>query len=213
MSKTIDNNNLLNDPELFNNDQDELKKYIRSIEIVEEPSRNNKIMSIIGIMEFYGGYPSSDILKDYKIEISDRTFEKFKNNILNRYEDNDDSNYEIISNKLSEIILNDGNEMPNIIYTHIEHYNNVPCYFRFLNNGDLTYGKLLYIYTIAYRLMYMLENKHGKIVQLSPFMLNRGTSNGPYQIWGHDIGDLIYNGGSKLEIYEDYIICDFSVDS
>jgi hypothetical protein len=32
-----------------------------------------------------------------------------------------------------------------------------------------------------------------------PGMLNRATSTGPYGIWGHDLGDLVLEGATKLD--------------
>jgi len=79
----------------------------------------------------------------------------------------------------------------------------------------LTNLVVTYAYTIAYKLMYDLEDfsvQHptGEI----PGMLNRQRSTGPFGIWGHHIGDLVYNGINHLAVVnEDTLFCQFGCDS
>jgi len=46
----------------------------------------------------------------------------------------------------------------------------------------------------AYVEIYSAEADPGHV----PGTLNRGRSEGPYGIWGHDIGDLVLEGAAKL---------------
>jgi hypothetical protein len=81
------------------------------------------------------------------------------------------------------------------------------------DNGPLTAGHLLWIYTVAYQTVYALEEEEDGDPGHISGMLNRAKSNGPFGIWGHDITDLVYNGGSTVHIYEEYVICEFDCDS
>lgn len=47
----------------------------------------------------------------------------------------------------------------------------------------------------AYAEIYAAEKDPGHI----PGTLNRSTSDGPYGIWGHDLGDLVLEGAEKKE--------------
>lgn len=44
-------------------------------------------------------------------------------------------------------------------------------------------------------------------------MLNRCETDGEFGIWGHDIGDLIYNGSGKIDIGDEYIYVNLYCDS
>ena len=109
------------------------------------------------------------------------------------------------------------------IYTSITYPVSNPARFKItVTRGvDVTYGILLYAYTLSYQKMYEIESKHGKTKKEKDNshpgyisgMLNRDLSTGPYGIWGHDITDLLYNGSSGIEIYQDYIVCHFDCDS
>ena len=81
---------------------------------------------------------------------------------------------------------------------------------------DVTYGKVLYLYTYAYQHMYELEDEDvGEETGNVPGMLNRAMSEGRFGIWGHSIGDLAYNGASTIEYADDgeTVVCRFSCDS
>lgn len=80
---------------------------------------------------------------------------------------------------------------------------------------NITNLVILYAYSIAYKLVYLLEDDDvgGPTGTLSPTMLNRSTSNGRFGIWGHYIENLIYNGYSNVFINENEIFAHFSCDS
>ena len=62
----------------------------------------------------------------------------------------------------------------------------------------------------AYKKIYNEENiTMNKTIKNNSSLLNRGTSNGKYGIWGHDIDDLYI---SSIVIYENGII-DLGIDS
>lgn len=78
----------------------------------------------------------------------------------------------------------------------------------------VTYGMLLYAYTLAYQHIYKIEDEDvGAPTGNIPGMLNRLDSSGRFGIWGHHIGDLCYNGLSKINIYDKFVVCEFSCDS
>jgi len=74
---------------------------------------------------------------------------------------------------------------------------------------------ILYAYSIAYKLVYFLEDEDvGSLTgTLASNMLNRSISNGRFGIWGHYIEDLIYNGYSNVFINGNEIFANFSCDS
>lgn len=86
----------------------------------------------------------------------------------------------------------------------------------------VTYGYLLYLHTLAYQEIYAREDdavkESGEDVKNIPGMLNRQQTEGPFGIWGHSIGDLVYNGYSEVKVFRDNdgtasVLCDFSCDS
>ena len=79
-------------------------------------------------------------------------------------------------------------------------------------NVNLTFGMLLYIYTVAYQLVYKIEDAEN-CPQVSASCVNMGTTAGYFGIWGHYICDLLYNGSSTIMIGGDYIKCEFHCDS
>jgi len=107
----------------------------------------------------------------------------------------------------------------NSIYVHIDYPVSVPCVMEFTlckNKKDITFGELLYIYTVGYQLMYIseeTEEQSNHNVEPIPGMLNRSSTNGMFGIWGHYITDLVYNGISEINVSPDYICCKFSCDS
>lgn len=78
--------------------------------------------------------------------------------------------------------------------------NKYPAIFEFIINYQLTNKILLYLYSVAYQFMYYLEDNDTKFNPL-------------YTIYGHDISDLFYNGSSKLEIYNNYVVFNAECDS
>jgi len=91
-----------------------------------------------------------------------------------------------------------------------------PAIIKFTCASDyrITYGMLLYLYAIAYRYVYELEdNDAGPTENISKNCFNRDISNGRFGIVGHHIKDLAYNGISEINVYDDYITCKFDCDS
>jgi hypothetical protein len=83
-----------------------------------------------------------------------------------------------------------------------------------------TYALLLYYHALVYQEIYYREdttsgaNPPGN----NPGTYNRVTTNGPYGIWGHRIGDLCYNGNSTVTTFVDAdgvasALCAFDCDS
>ncbi|KAM9955690.1 hypothetical protein ACTFIW_002330 [Dictyostelium discoideum] len=77
----------------------------------------------------------------------------------------------------------------------------------------LTNIELLAIYSKAWQWVYQEEEKESGNPGNINGMLNRAKSYGRYGIYGHDITDLAYNGGSLIKIYNGFVVCKFSVDS
>lgn len=109
--------------------------------------------------------------------------------------------YEIIDSNISTI------------YTVISYPLSKEAIFKFTSTTPITYGMLLYAYNLAYQKIYELEEQDAGNPGHIPGMLNRNSSDGRFGIWGHDLGDLIYNGYSTIKIYDDYVICKFDCDS
>lgn len=102
----------------------------------------------------------------------------------------------------------------NIIYVTIDYSLTNKAVLKFTSNVPVTYGLLLYAYTMAYQLVYKTEDEDvGTPTGHIPGMLNRAKSNGRFGIWGHDIGDLVYNGNSCISIFDNHVICYFLCDS
>jgi hypothetical protein len=103
------------------------------------------------------------------------------------------------------------------ICVNIEYPLTNEAYIEFiLNEGiEVTYGFILYAYTIAYQLVYKIEEEidDKNPGNISSKMLNRARSNGRYGIWGHAITDLCYNGYSSIWIHSNYVRCGFDCDS
>ncbi len=71
-------------------------------------------------------------------------------------------------------------------------------------------GELLWEISQTYKKIYDEENKSTTISPgYIPGMMNRNKTNGKYGIWGHDLGDLVFEG---IEIYDNGTI-DFFVGS
>lgn len=82
------------------------------------------------------------------------------------------------------------------------------------DTSDLTLGKVLYLYTQAYQHMYKCEDDDvGAVTENISGMFNRQKSSGRFGIWGHHIGDLVYNGFSSIKVYGDIAVAHFSCDS
>lgn len=102
-----------------------------------------------------------------------------------------------------------------VMYAKIDYPTRRPAYFRIEYERDITYGMLLYGYTLAYQQLYKLEDEDvGHATgQISSHIANRATSEGRFGIWGHCLEDLVYNGGSTVHVRADHILAEFSCDS
>lgn len=79
-----------------------------------------------------------------------------------------------------------------------------------------TYASLWYAHAAAYRMMYRLEEMYvsREIKTVNPSMMNRETTAGPFGIWGHALGDLVYNGQYEIDgLPNQFIVCDLDCDS
>lgn len=180
-----------------------MDEILENVEVIEGNTKHKILKIEKDIFSVYGGHPSDELNTDH---ISNFVFEG--------YDDEDDEQLEELntSNKKSKKKLSRNVKYVVAVISYpIEN----PALFKFdCSNIELTYGKLLYLYTYAYQLMYKLENEDvGVPTENIPGMLNRGKSEGRFGIWGHDITDLIYNGGSTLRFTNDTVICEFDVDS
>lgn len=100
------------------------------------------------------------------------------------------------------------------MYAEITYPLTNPALIKFNCTQPITYGMVLYLFTVAYQLVYDLEEQDdGHPGQISPTLINRATSEGRFGIWGHDISDLLYNSVSTIKIYENHIFVDLSCDS
>lgn len=100
------------------------------------------------------------------------------------------------------------------IYTYITYPLTAPGIFKFTSRSQITYAKLLYAYTWSYQEVYRIENSQD-VEKLIPGMYNRIHTHGRYGIWGHVIGDLIYNGNHQITYGPDKtsVVCIFDCDS
>lgn len=121
------------------------------------------------------------------------------------------------------------------IYTRISYPLAEPVFSHYvLKDGiEVKYSTILYANACAYKDIYMLEDEQCFEGNKAPlmgekaaanagvdaagkrevFMMNRASSDGPFGIWGHVIGDLVYNGGSTVYVNEDTVFCEFYCDS
>lgn len=121
-----------------------------------------------------------------------------------------------------------GTPLPTRVYTLHNYPLSRDVYSRFeldqthFKSDKLTLGHLLYIYTLAYQEIYNQEDdavvENGKVVKNIPGMANRERTEGPFEIWGHSIGDLDYNGSGSVVVFTDSddqtaILCEFDCDS
>jgi hypothetical protein len=149
----------------------------------------------------YGGLPAD------KLDVSrvmDYTFEHFGDGddkeSVDSVDDADDEESVAKNIIKAQKVLEGINYVVAVIYYPVSS----PAVFKFDCSAiDVTYGKVLYLYTYAYQHMYKLEHEDG------------GLHAGRFGIWGHSIGDLAYNGVSTIEYADDgeTVICRFSCDS
>ena len=165
----------------------------------------------------YIGRPSQDL----------SSYEQFMDELMVSYDDlgvmyeEDGEDYEEIMGMTREDLVNRLNEVvsPNVknIYTAIDYPLSRPANFKFTieDNLDVTYGFLLYTYSVAYQIVCDIEDKEDGDPGTIPGLLNRAQSNGQFGIWGHGIGDLVYNGSSNVSVSNsgEDVWCYFDVDS
>lgn len=102
-----------------------------------------------------------------------------------------------------------------VVYTSIAYPLSQPAYMKWILKKEATFLDLISLHAQAYNLIYQLENQtsaEGDPGHIEG-MWNRKNSDGMFGIWGHDIGDLVYNGNSTITIRADHVVCAFGVDS
>lgn len=115
-----------------------------------------------------------------------------------------------LSKKLNTVI----NSNVKCLYVMISYPLSNPAVVKFTCEQSITYGLILFLTTAAYQIVYHTEEQDDcDPGYISPNCLNRETSHGRFGIWGHVIGDLVYNGNSEIKIYNDYLICELDCDS
>lgn len=180
-----------------------MDEILENVEIIEGNTKHKILKTEQNIFSAYGGHPRDELNTSC---VSNFVFEGYGDEDDDQLEELDNSN-----KKANEKLSLNVKYVVAVITYPIEN----PALFKFdCSNIELTYGKLLYLYTYAYQLMYKLEDEDvGAPTENIPGLLNRGKSEGRFGIWGHDISDLIYNGNSTLRFTHDTVICEFDVDS
>lgn len=110
---------------------------------------------------------------------------------------------------LQKVVHHVGTALPQkYIYTYTTYPFSRPvvCKFTLKDNVPMTYGILLYAYTVAYQSIYelVLSARHD---------LPDDPSEDTIEISGHGIEDLCYNGISLVKINGSSVWCEFDVDS
>ncbi|ARF08741.1 hypothetical protein Catovirus_1_791 [Catovirus CTV1] len=131
------------------------------------------------------------------------------------FSDDDDSGItsELVKNITTEKLKTRLKGEIKYIYTNIDYPLTYPSIFKFTCKIPVTYGLLLYAYTVAYQLTYIIEEEEDDDPGHIPGMLNRAISKGRFGIWGHDIDDLVYNGYSDITYDTNSVVCEFYCDS
>ncbi|KAN0003991.1 hypothetical protein ACTFIZ_010164 [Dictyostelium cf. discoideum] len=171
--------------------------------------KTSKVIKKIDNMFGYYGAPRNEV-KDLEIFASNL---EDNARYMKKYDNDYDESKKEEGPLIKKVLLGDGIKY---VYCKIDSYNSNPCTIKVTRSDPATpisNIELLAIYTKAYQYMYEKEDEAVGNPGHIPGMLNRAKSSGPYGIWGHDIGDLVYNGLSQVLIFNDFIHCDFSVDS
>jgi hypothetical protein len=201
---------------------DQIETIIKSFSQIDLDELNNLLFLkqsfyLKNVFE-YAKTPSDNTFPECSLEYFCDTFTKFNEETEDEEIDNKMilKSKELISNDISEIIV------------HITYPVNTPAIFKYeCSNIDITYGLILYLYTYSYQKMYDIESETStKPVTNIPGMINRDATDGMFGIWGHVIGDLVYNGLSSITIYDKpyidnnginrvkrILLCDFDCDS
>ena len=181
------------------------------IEVIDKlPDFVSTKQEVLNVFQKYTNYPSLDISvfeesNDSSDEIFNSYYKTFSyyDKVIDDYKQlNDDDDIKSTFNK----------NLNNIkyIYIIIDH--------SIINNGlfkltckpelnMLTYGKIIYAYTIAYQTLYNIDKE---ILTKQQYIKNHFFFNKEFTE-SNEIDDLIYNGNSNISIYNDEqsLICNF----
>lgn len=143
----------------------------------------------------------NNLCKDYthcpsnKLTTLDDYYKTFKKNIA----------------KASKIIDDDLTD----IYIRVNYPLETEAVIKFISKEKITYGVLFFAHTIAYQIIYDIEDFDvgAPTGNLFPNLLNRASSEGRFGIWGHVIEDLIFNGNCSIKANNTDIVCTFECDS
>lgn len=183
--------------------------FIQSVTLIDYIKHDNPVASkknILDMERYYGrlGRPSDNISSssnyyDYMLKCFNKYYE---------YYDSDDEEYIEAQKYLEDdakkfdSLLKEKVET-NVVVINIDYPLTNKAYFIFNINNEynVTYCDLLYLHTIAYKLTYLIEETDDENPGNIPGMLNRAKSSGRFGIWGHCLGDLVYNGHCELTMY------------
>lgn len=180
---------------------------VESIEILDEmPDLGEKENSENNVFDYFGR--PCMIVSSYEEFIREIMEE-----LESRSDHDSDSDSEDPDSKFSIEKMHEKLNNIKHIYTIIDYPLTKSSIFKFTWKQDVTYGMVLYAYTVAYQLTYKIEEEDDEDPGYIPGMFNRATSKGRFGIWGHDIEDLVYNGSSEINYYHDSISCNFDCDS
>ena len=129
-------------------------------------------------------------------------------NNLEKYLKNIQSKIKPLENKLKKVV----NDQIKTIYTIVSFPVKNSAKFKFECKVPITYGLLSYVHIISYKLTYYLEELDDAVKQ-SLDKYHRPETNGRYGIYGQHIGQLRYNGISKLSITKNVLVCEFYCDT
>jgi hypothetical protein len=158
-----------------------------------EPKIDNVLETKLDVLGYYG-QPCDDV-QDYD------TYRAGILTCLDELDNTDDSDAESDPELLDHPVSVCYH--PVRVYTMYDYPLARTVFCRFdVDQAQLTNGQLLYLHALGYQEIYNREDDavHSKGEQVKNIsgMLNRDQTNGPFGIWGHSIGDLVYNGGKDF---------------
>ncbi len=171
-------------------------------EIASLPIGNELLRTEKNIFPYASGRPSDELA----------TLDEYYELIRNIIDENNETfeDYDVsIGTRLGNVV----SDNIKCVYVSITYPLTNPAIIRFKCNQSITYGILHYLVTAAYQIVYKIEEDDDADPGLIIGTFNRAKSNGRFGIWGHDITDLVYNSCSTINIYDDYIVCNFDCDS
>jgi hypothetical protein len=75
-----------------------------------------------------------------------------------------------------------------------------------VKNTKITWGLLIYLHAIAYKLMYFIEEQIDDYPpNPHPFIMHRRKTYGRFQIYDHELTRFAYNGNMDIQITDNYI--------